>query len=78
MKASTGFRSAGGWDVAMVATIVALVLLGWLTAAGGNNARVPHPAHSAAHACPSAAVTPGTWARVPGRPSGEPSGVVVR
>ncbi len=63
MKASTGFRTAGGWDIAVVATIVAVVLLGWLTAAGGNNARVPHPAHSAAHACPSAAVTPGMRAR---------------
>lgn len=54
MKASTGFRTAGGWDVAMVATIVAVVLLGWFTAAGGHNARVPHPARSAAHASPSA------------------------
>jgi hypothetical protein len=55
--------SNASWDVAMVATIVAVVLLGWLTAAGGNNARVPHPAHSAAHACLFAAVTPGTRAR---------------
>jgi hypothetical protein len=63
MKASTGFRTAVGWDIAVVATIVAVVLLGWLTAAGGNNAWVPHPAHSGAHACPPATVTPGTRAR---------------
>jgi hypothetical protein len=63
MTASTGFRTAGGWDIAVAATIVALVLLGWLTAAGGNYAGVSHPAHSAAHACPSATVTPGTRAR---------------
>ena len=63
MKARTGFRTAGGWDAAVVAVIVVVVLLGWLTAAGGNNAGVPHPAHSAAHACLSAAVTPAMRAR---------------
>jgi hypothetical protein len=63
MKASTEFRTARGWDAAVVAAILAAVLLGWLTAAGGNHARVSRPAHSVAHASPRAAVTPGVRAK---------------
>ena len=50
MKASTEFGTARGWDAAVVAAILAAVLLGWLTAAGGNHAGVSRPAHSVAHA----------------------------
>ena len=63
MKASTGFRARRGWDVAVAAAILAAVLLGWFTAAGGNHAQAPHPAHPVAHACPSAPATPAARAR---------------
>ena len=33
MQASNKFRTARGWDVAVVAVILAMVLLGWFTAA---------------------------------------------
>ena len=51
MTASTQSRTLRGWDLAVVATILVVVLLGWFTAADGNNARAPRPAHSVAHAC---------------------------
>ena len=44
MRASSEFRTVPGWDVAVVAAILAAVLLGWVTAAGGNDARAPRPA----------------------------------
>jgi hypothetical protein len=50
MKPSTEFRTFRGWDVAVVAAIFAVVLLGWLTAAGGGHTVAPRPAHSVAHA----------------------------
>lgn len=43
MKANAGFRTACGWDIAVVAAMVAVVLLGWLSAAGGNYAGAPTP-----------------------------------
>lgn len=64
MKASTGSQTVRGWDVAVVAAILAVVLLGWFTAAGGNHAKAPHhPAHSVTHARPPLSVAPGARAR---------------
>ena len=62
-KASAESRTARGWDVAVVAAIVAVVLFGWFIAGGGNAAGAPRPAPSVAHACPSLSVTPGARAR---------------
>jgi VIT1/CCC1 family predicted Fe2+/Mn2+ transporter len=45
----TSNQSTRPWDAAVVAAILALVLLGWLTATGGHHAGPPRPAHSAAH-----------------------------
>jgi hypothetical protein len=47
MKGSN--RPAHAWDVAVVVAILALVLLGWLTAASGTHSWPPRPAHSAPH-----------------------------
>ena len=43
MTASTQSRTLRGWDLAVVATILVVVLLGWFTAADGNNARPSRP-----------------------------------
>ena len=68
MRASTEVRTVRGWDVALAAAILAVVLFGWFTAAGSNYAGAPRSAPSVAHACPSAAAAPGrgrsaTWGR---------------
>jgi hypothetical protein len=58
MKASTEFRTIRRWDVAVVAAILAVLLIGWLTA-GGATAGPPRLAPSVAHACRSFSATPG-------------------
>ena len=63
MKPSTKFRSGRGWDVVVVAAILAAVLLGWFIAAGGNNAGAGRPAQTVAHACPAVSVPAGARAR---------------
>ena len=38
MSSRTKVRTVRGWDIGLAATILAVVLLGWLTAPGGNGA----------------------------------------
>jgi hypothetical protein len=41
MNFRTKTRAVPGWDIGLAAAILAVVLLGWLTAPGGNSA-APH------------------------------------
>ena len=50
MTASTQSRTLRGWDLAVVATILVVVLLGWFTAGTATTPEHPRPAHSVAHA----------------------------
>jgi hypothetical protein len=43
MNSRSKARTVGGWDIGLAAAILAVVLLGWLTAPGSNGA-APHPA----------------------------------
>lgn len=58
MNSRTKVRTVRGWDIGLAAAILAVVLLGWLTAPGSNGA-APHSGQLAGPARLSARPGPG-------------------
>jgi len=58
MNSRTKVRTVRGWDIGLAAAILAVVLLGWLTAAGSNGA-APHSGQPVGPAQLSARPGPG-------------------
>jgi hypothetical protein len=62
MSSRTKARTARGWDIGLAAAILAVVLLGWLTAPGSSGAaphsgQVVRPARLSGQARPGGEVT---------------------
>lgn len=69
MSSRTKGRSISGWDAGLAAAIAAVVLLGWLTAAGGT-AAAAHPERPAGPAvCPAGEYSPRACAGGAGPPA---------
>jgi hypothetical protein len=66
MSSRTKARTARGWDIGLAAAILAVVLLGWLTAPGTGGA-APHSGQVMSPARLSGRATPGVV-----RPRGSP------
>ena len=58
MNSRSKARTVGGWDIGLAAAILAVVLLGWLTAPGSNGA-APHSGQLVGPAQVSARPGPG-------------------
>jgi hypothetical protein len=80
MSSRTRGRTARGWDIGLGAAILAVVLLGWLTAPGGNGAPASHsgqpvvPARLSSRAGPGG--NAGSAVSVAARPRGGNRGAV--